>query len=391
MTKEKYSIPLVYFFVISSIFISMILYRNDANYTLYKNINIFIWIITSILAIRIPNEHCRFKGKAEKIKTVVIIEIIYIVVYMLSGLILGFEKSPYSHKILDILRNSISILVLAILQEYVRVKLINTTKNITLRIVITVMFIFAHIDYLTLIDNTATPGIIFKYFSSTLFILILTDALLSFLAIAGGFKLNLIYITIEKLIILISPVFPAENWFITTTIKSVTLFTIFAFINFEHETKLRRFTRKETKQINPIYNIPILILLVLFVSFVEGLLPYKPVALMSNSMYPLLKRGYVVVGKDITTEEDLQKLKVGDIIQYQLNTSYIVHRIVGIETDNNGKLLFTTKGDNNLTNDAKKVTSEQVLTKLEFYIPYIVYPSVLLNENIFMVRSEIDT
>ncbi len=391
MTKEKYSIPIVYFLIVLSIFISIILYRNETTYTVFKNINLLIWIITAFFAIYIPNEHSRFKGKSEKIKTVIIIQTIYVVVYMLSGLILGYEKSPYSHKFLNILQNSISVLGLAILQEFVRTKLINQTKNITIRITITVLFVFAHIDYLTLIDNTSTSAVIFKYFSSTLFILILTDALLSFLATAGGFKLNFVYILIDKLLILLSPVFPTENWFITTSIKAITLFAIFSFINFEHETKLKRFTRKETQKLNPVHNIPILILVILFVSFVAGLLDYKPISLMSNSMYPMMKRGYVVIGQKISTPEKLKDLAVGDIIQYQLNNSYIVHRIVEIETDKNGELVFTTKGDNNLANDAKKVKSEQVLSKIVFYIPYIGYPSVWLNENIFLVKSQIDT
>ena len=156
MTKEKYSIPIVYFLIVLSIFISIILYRNETTYTVFKNINLLIWIITAFFAIYIPNEHSRFKGKSEKIKTVIIIQTIYVVVYMLSGLILGYEKSPYSHKFLNILQNSISVLGLAILQEFVRTKLINQTKNITIRITITVLFVFAHIDYLTLIDNTST-------------------------------------------------------------------------------------------------------------------------------------------------------------------------------------------------------------------------------------------
>lgn len=391
MTKEKYSIPIVYFLIVLSIFIGIILYRNETTYTVFRNINLLIWIITAFLAIYIPNEHSRFKGKSEKIKTVIIIQTIYVVVYMLSGLILGYEKSPYSHKFINILQNSISVLGLAILQEFVRTKLINQTKNITIRITITVLFVFAHIDYLTLIDNTSTSAVIFKYFSSTLFILILTDALLSFLATAGGFKLNFVYILIDKLLILLSPVFPTENWFITTSIKAITLFSIFSFINFEHETKLKRFTRKETQMLNPVHNIPVLILVVLFVSFVAGLLDYKPISLMSNSMYPMMKRGYVVIGQKISNKENLKRLKVGDIIQYQLNNSYIVHRIVEIETDKNGELLFTTKGDNNLANDAKKVKSEQVLSKIVFYVPYIGYPSVWLNENIFLVKSQIDT
>ena len=112
---------------------------------------------------------------------------------------------------------------------------------------------------------------------------------------------------------------------------------------------------------------------------------------MSNSMYPMMKRGYVVIGQKISTPEKLKDLAVGDIIQYQLNNSYIVHRIVEIETDKNGELVFTTKGDNNLANDAKKVKSKQVLSKIVFYIPYIGYPSVWLNENIFLVKSQIDT
>ena len=42
-----------------------------------------IWIALAIIAIPIENDHTRFKGKKEKIKTTLIIVIIYYILYFL--------------------------------------------------------------------------------------------------------------------------------------------------------------------------------------------------------------------------------------------------------------------------------------------------------------------
>ena len=72
----------------------------------YNVINPLFWLFIAGLAFLFSsNEHSRYKNKVDKIQTIVIAVILYLIVYFLSGLIFGYQYSPYSHeigKVLDI-------------------------------------------------------------------------------------------------------------------------------------------------------------------------------------------------------------------------------------------------------------------------------------------------
>lgn len=59
--------------------------------------------------------------------------------------------------------------------------------------------------------------------------------------------------------------------------------------------------------------------------------------------------------------------ELGDVITFKKDLNYDgvlelnTHRIIGVETDANGHLYFTTKGDNNLSNDNDKVIDNDIL------------------------------
>ncbi len=94
-------------------------------------------------------------------------------------------------------------------------------------------------------------------------------------------------------------------------------------------------------------------------AFVAGFLPYKPVAVVSNSMSPYFNRGDVCVIKKFSDYSQIRNLKEGDIIEYQLNNIFILHRIVDIKETTKG-YRYQIKGDNN--KEASN-TSQVVLEK----------------------------
>lgn len=112
-------------------------------------------------------------------------------------------------------------------------------------------------------------------------------------------------------------------------------------------------------------------------------------AVMSNSMVPDFYRGYIVISKKIK-KDDIKEIKVGDILEYQLESNVIIHRVIEIE-EKDGTRLFTTKGDNNDFPDMKKVEEKQVLGIVKFKIPYAGYPSVWFSEILFKRKSVIRT
>ena len=67
----------------------------------------------------------------------------------------------------------------------------------------------------------------------------------------------------------------------------------------------------------------------------------------TNSMDGILDIGHNVIGTD---NFDKAKLAVGDIVVYQIYTTKIVHRIVEITEDKNGRI-YRCRGDNNIEVD----------------------------------------
>lgn len=67
----------------------------------------------------------------------------------------------------------------------------------------------------------------------------------------------------------------------------------------------------------------------------------------TNSMDGLLDIGHNVIATD---EFDRNKLAIGDIVVYRVYTKLIVHRIVEIKEDKNGRI-YRCRGDNNIVED----------------------------------------
>lgn len=140
--------------------------------------------------------------------------------------------------------------------------------------------------------------------------------MLSYLSKSGGIILNYAYSIPTSLSIILFPVFPDLNWFIIASL--------------------------------------------LVVVFVAGFLPYKPVAVVSNSMSPYFNRGNVCVIKKVNDYKQIRNLKEGDIIEYKLNNIFVIHRIVDIKETSKG-YRYSTKGDNNKDIDLLPVEEEQVV------------------------------
>lgn len=345
----------------------------------YLIINPIVWCSFALLCNAIIRKYGRYRGKTNKTQKVIILMLVYILLYYLLGLILGFENSPYSHDVITIFKNMISFVVIIIFQEYVRSKLINGSNSKLSFVLVTLLFIIVNIDFSILIFNFKTASDAFKYTASTILPIIFSSVTSTYLCKAGSFKLSLWYILPMKIIYVVSPIFPTLNWFTMGFTGILLPIIIFLFINYDHQKFENGLTRKEQKKENPFLLLPFIFAACLLVSFVLGLFKYEPMAIVSNSMSPTFNRGDVIVFSKIN-EKELENIDLYTIIVYRLDDIYVSHRVIRIETNINGKKLFVTKGDNNVTADNQKVSEEQVIGIVKFTIPVIGYPSVWLND-----------
>jgi len=141
----------------------------------------------------------------------------------------------------------------------------------------------------------------------------------------------------------------------------------------------------------------VIVLLVCFIAF-EIFNKNKPIKIfnhyvfyiMSGSMEPELKVGDYIIVKN-TDEYD-----VGDIITYQLNESYITHRVIQINDDE-----VITKGDANDLED-QPIKKSQILGKIShrnkiitfifkysIFIPVLILIGFCINKLIKTFRKEV--
>ncbi|QIM18714.1 signal peptidase I [Leucobacter coleopterorum] len=92
--------------------------------------------------------------------------------------------------------------------------------------------------------------------------------------------------------------------------------------------------------------------------------------ILTSSMEPGFPPGTVIV----TQPRPVANIVVGDVITYQLASGkpeVVTHRVVGIRSDTQGDIAFTTRGDNNSINDPHPVIERQVKGVLIYSVPFV--------------------
>ena len=101
---------------------------------------------------------------------------------------------------------------------------------------------------------------------------------------------------------------------------------------------------------------------------VPSILGFSPLSIQTESMYPTLLPGDLV----ITSKTDVDELRVNDIITYWtvINGERVLntHTIIDIY-DGGNHLIFATKGENNAVADALTVHESEVVGLYKFRIP----------------------
>lgn len=353
---------------------------NRSEMNLYNElINPLMWIVICVVAIFLGKDSgLRVRSGVNKTQSLLIVLIIYIILYFLSGLIFGFERTPYSKDILSVLLNLWSFGSIIILQEYVRLQLVkNENKKMYSLILTTLVFFVLNLNYSNFLDNFTDFKTIFIYVSSVLLPAIAESAILTYLVYTSGVKASIIYrlfVTIPPFLI---PIVPSLDWFVTAVVGVVLPLAVYIYINYVNVVKNERLSRGERKRYSPVVYIPVFALIAVFAAFVMGLFKYQPVAVLSGSMSPTFNRGDAVIINKLTKQEK-NELKKGDIIQFISGTKYVVHRIYKVTNDEYGNKAFITKGDHNNAPDSDQVSLDNVIGKVSFSVPLIGYPSVWL-------------
>lgn len=310
-------------------------------------------------------------------QTVFIISIIYFIIYYILGLIIGYSYNVYSTSFIGILRNVIVIVVPLLFREEVRSRFLFLNKKKFGIFFITFFFIILELFSSTFFTYSNNEELFINFFSVFLPI-VLENILLTYLAFIGIRSTVYAYFIPMLISRYFIPITLDVDWFFALLFQLILVVVIF-YVSFnEYLWKEKRIYSYKTNKTNSVIYLFGVVLIVSFGLFVAGVFKYRPVAILTYSMEPIFTRGDAVIVEKLDDEEK-NKLKKGDIIQYQVDKTVVVHRIIKVKKEDNKKV-YILKGDNNNAKDPKPVYMEQIMGKVLFSIPKVGYPSVWLSE-----------
>lgn len=310
-------------------------------------------------------------------QTVFIISIIYFIIYYILGVIIGYSYNVYSTSFIGILRNIIVIVVPLLFREEVRSRFLFLNKKKFGIFFITLLFIVLELFSSTFFTYSNNEELFINFFSVFLPI-VLENILLTYLAYIGIRSTVYAYFIPMLISRYFIPITLDVDWFFALLFQLILVVVIF-YVSFnEYLWKEKRIYSYKTNKTNSVIYLFGVVLIVSFGLFVAGVFKYRPVAILTYSMEPIFTRGDAVIVEKLDDEEK-NKLKKGDIIQYQVDKTVVVHRIIKVKKEDNKKV-YILKGDNNNAKDLKPVYMEQIMGKVLFSIPKVGYPSVWLSE-----------
>lgn len=305
----------------------------------------------------------------------------YIMKYSI-GEFSGFNNNIYNLTFLGIIKNIVPAILIIILEELLRYNLCKKTENNTLLIIFTCIAMIAITNTMTIrsifsLKNGST-GIIIEQLSLYVLPSIMTNIFLCFMTIKVGYKSSMVYRLIMEIPTYLIPIIPDFGNYVESVIRvSVpTIMGIWLYKELE-KNRIKPIITYSKKKANKII-IPICIIIsLLLVYFISGNFKYKALVIATGSMEPKINIGDVVIVEKMEDEE-INSLKVNDVIAYQSDDAIICHRIVSIVNDGNDNL-YETKGDANDDSDQFLVKKSQIVGVVKAKIKYVGYPTVLLN------------
>ena len=381
-----------------AIIILILIYGLLANLKLVFNINaIYLYIINPLfwitlavfLKIAIGKSYQKSRIKKEVIQYILIAVIIYILTYMISGLFITFGNNPYFTTVKGFLINLWMFGTVIISKEYIRYRLINNVyenDKKEIAILVSLIYIIIEIGLNKYINTKITLLFALKNICQNLIPLIAKNVLYSYISMKSDWKPASIYELFTKLYLWLSPILPNAPWIMVAIIETTIPTILFFYIRYANSKNSEIKSRQEIENVNPKNSIPLVVLVILVIWFTIGVFPIKPIAVASGSMEKELYVGDVVIVKKCNANDIVN----GDIIQYQMKGYTVIHRVIE-KKQKNGEYYFTTKGDNNPSEDKESVKEDQVLGKVIFKVKYLGYPSIWLNIIQSNEQVEVDT
>ena len=350
-----------------------------SNYSYY--IKPLLWSFIGIIAFVlfkgdvVPNH----KYKKEVQFYVLITSLMYFFIYFIFGYANGFANNPYDHSIKGILSNLWTFMPVLIAKEYIRFYLVNHSSKkrillytllISFLLTLTELNIYKFGDYLS--DSYTFLRFVMEIFLPTFMI----SLYLTYISYFAGYGITIIYSLLPQLAIYVFPILPNVNWMLLAILNSGVPFFSYVYINYQINRMDKTIDKREYKTVGLKGWLSMILMVALIVAFGLGVFPIEPLVIASDSMYPKIRKGDIVIIFDIDPDD----IQVGDVIRYKMENYYVVHRVKEIHDVEDNKREFILLGDNNKNIDLYPVREDQIKGIIRAKVPYAGWPTLILSD-----------
>lgn len=360
-------------------FLATIVMKKYPDISIFINILFFATMVMVAISFFTPKTH---KKNADSLilKSVIIDNLVYYLILLISGLFLGFVKTAYSLQPLDMLGNVLPIIFLIGSKELFRQIMVKNLRKEKFPLILFVLEIMT----LSLISNISLVSIssgaaFFKSLGLLILPTIAEELLLTYLAYNTNYKITIIYSLFQKLWVYITPIMPDLSDYIRSIIYLVFPTIVFIQAN-RYLLKYDRSKEKTTSSKTELWlTIPIVTLVAILVILISGITKYQIISVATGSMEPNISRGDAVIIRKLTSKEK-EKLKEGQVIAFVHDNNVVLHRIIGVEESRMfGSFTIQTKGDANKEEDPYELSSKDIVGTVNIKIPWIGYPTLWFN------------
>ena len=367
--------------IVFEIFIMIVLLLNSFVFNMLSGYKMSLLLVLLLLYFffRFGFEKDRHRYVKDIILETIIFLLIFLILYYLFGLLVGFSKTDNYYNFKGIKDFILPAILFVVLKEFLRYNIVCKAEGSVITIIFTVLtFILLDISQPIYTTRFSTNYDYLIFISFTLFPSISSNILLTYMAKKVGYKPALLYALVMRLYRYLLPIIPNPSPYIYSIIMLVVPIILMVIIyrfykkSYDEEVEIKQ---KKGIIVNMlITSIPLIIM----VYFVSGQFRFHAVAIASGSMTPNIYKGDIVIidRKKI----DFDNLKVGQVLAVKKGNLLIVHRLVKKVKIDDEYILYT-KGDANEEIDNFKTKENEVYGIVNYAIPYIGLPTVWFNES----------
>ncbi len=299
--------------------------------------------------------------------------------WYLLGTKTGYTNNlSYLPKGYILIKNAIFIFLLLAIREVLRYCLVNVRTNKKYQYII--LQILSVILCVT-IDLYVAPKryvftsftLVYEFFALFLVPSVSKNIFLTYISNRCGYIATFVYIFVMDLNVYFVPSHANMNMLVESVILLIFPYMLYSYLK-SMEAR-RSLEPKRQRKENKIFTCLSAIVFALLVALVSREFTYAMIGIGSESMTGTINKGDAVIYKQFNDDEDIK----GKVIVFNRDNKLIVHRVVRSYVLE-GKTVYQTKGDNNESLDKWLVSSSDVVGVVEFRIPFIAWPSVLLSE-----------